>query len=107
MSRSWYRRLEKTVKNEIVALFICPLYKIHSIQIQAVGYHTALASWLCTHKLTLGTINDKIIVVPAAFAALKIAEDRFISVSKSQMLILKLQLLHEHALHRYVYFSLF
>ncbi|OWM73273.1 hypothetical protein CDL15_Pgr001387 [Punica granatum] len=36
----------------------------------------------------------------AAFAALKIAEDRFLSVSKSQMLTVKLQLLHEHALHR-------
>ncbi|XP_057438930.1 anaphase-promoting complex subunit 5-like [Lotus japonicus] len=35
-----------------------------------------------------------------AFSALKIAEEKFLSVSKSQMLQLKLQLLHEHALHR-------
>ncbi|GMY08993.1 anaphase-promoting complex subunit 5 [Fagus crenata] len=35
-----------------------------------------------------------------AFAALKIAEEKFLSVSKSQILILKLQLLHERALHR-------
>ncbi|GAU12320.1 hypothetical protein TSUD_252710 [Trifolium subterraneum] len=34
-----------------------------------------------------------------AFSALKIAEEKFLSVSKSQILILKLQLLHEHALH--------
>ncbi|KAK4578002.1 hypothetical protein RGQ29_028224 [Quercus rubra] len=35
-----------------------------------------------------------------AFAALKIAEEKFLSVSKSRILILKLQLLHERALHR-------
>ncbi|XP_027368120.1 anaphase-promoting complex subunit 5 isoform X2 [Abrus precatorius] len=34
------------------------------------------------------------------FSALKIAEEKFLSVSKSQILMLKLQLLHEHALHR-------
>ncbi|CAJ2634150.1 unnamed protein product [Trifolium pratense] len=34
-----------------------------------------------------------------AFSALKIAEEKFLSVSKSQILLLKLQLLHEHALH--------
>ncbi|XP_010522058.1 PREDICTED: anaphase-promoting complex subunit 5 [Tarenaya hassleriana] len=34
-----------------------------------------------------------------AFAALKIAEEKFLTVSKSRMLSLKLQLLHEHALH--------
>ncbi|XP_022771821.1 anaphase-promoting complex subunit 5 isoform X2 [Durio zibethinus] len=35
-----------------------------------------------------------------AFSALKIAEEKFLSVSKSRILILKLQLLHERALHR-------
>ncbi|EOX93116.1 Anaphase-promoting complex subunit 5 isoform 2 [Theobroma cacao] len=35
-----------------------------------------------------------------AFAALKIAEEKFLCVSKSWILILKLQLLHERALHR-------
>ncbi|KAK7385926.1 hypothetical protein VNO78_31903 [Psophocarpus tetragonolobus] len=35
-----------------------------------------------------------------AFSALKIAEEKFLSVSKSQILLLKLQLLHQHALHR-------
>ncbi|KAF8401913.1 hypothetical protein HHK36_012864 [Tetracentron sinense] len=35
-----------------------------------------------------------------AFAALKVAEDKFLSVSKSRIQLLKLQLLHEHALHR-------
>ncbi|KAL4364485.1 hypothetical protein AHAS_Ahas07G0010800 [Arachis hypogaea] len=35
-----------------------------------------------------------------AFSALKIAEEKFLSVSKSQILLLKLQLLHDHALHR-------
>ncbi|XP_044501315.1 anaphase-promoting complex subunit 5 [Mangifera indica] len=35
-----------------------------------------------------------------AFSALKIAEEKFLSVSKSQILLLKLQLLHERALHR-------
>ncbi|KAE8654930.1 Anaphase-promoting complex subunit 5 [Hibiscus syriacus] len=35
-----------------------------------------------------------------AFAALKIAEEKFLCASKSRILILKLQLLHEHALHR-------
>ncbi|CAA7026406.1 unnamed protein product [Microthlaspi erraticum] len=35
-----------------------------------------------------------------AFAALKIAEEKFVTVSKSKILLLKLQLLHEHALHR-------
>ncbi|OMO49761.1 hypothetical protein COLO4_38399 [Corchorus olitorius] len=35
-----------------------------------------------------------------AFAALKLAEEKFICVSKSRILILKLQLLHERALHR-------
>ncbi|XAR54475.1 hypothetical protein NMG60_11029618 [Bertholletia excelsa] len=35
-----------------------------------------------------------------AFAALKIAEVKFVSVSKSRILLLKLQLLHERALHR-------
>ncbi|CAL5392261.1 unnamed protein product [Camellia sinensis] len=35
-----------------------------------------------------------------AFAALKIAEAKFLSVSKSRILLLRLQLLHEHALHR-------
>ncbi|XP_058195401.1 anaphase-promoting complex subunit 5 [Rhododendron vialii] len=34
-----------------------------------------------------------------AFAAFKIAEEMFMSVSKSRILILKLQLLHERALH--------
>ncbi|KAF7124533.1 hypothetical protein RHSIM_Rhsim12G0010800 [Rhododendron simsii] len=34
-----------------------------------------------------------------AFAAFKIAEEMFLSVSKSRILILKLQLLHERALH--------
>ncbi|KAL5731513.1 hypothetical protein ACHQM5_004234 [Ranunculus cassubicifolius] len=35
-----------------------------------------------------------------AFAALKVAEDKFLSVTKSRMHMLKLQLLHDHALHR-------
>ncbi|XP_062105715.1 anaphase-promoting complex subunit 5 [Humulus lupulus] len=35
-----------------------------------------------------------------AFAALKMAEEKFLTVSKSRILVLKLQLLHEHALHR-------
>ncbi|KAL3849104.1 hypothetical protein ACJIZ3_010986 [Penstemon smallii] len=35
-----------------------------------------------------------------AFAALKIAEEKFLCVSKSRILIAKLQLLHECALHR-------
>uniref|UniRef100_A0A5B6Z0J0 Anaphase-promoting complex subunit 5 n=1 Tax=Davidia involucrata TaxID=16924 RepID=A0A5B6Z0J0_DAVIN len=35
-----------------------------------------------------------------AFSALKIAEEKFLSVSKSRILLLKLQLLHERALHR-------
>ncbi|KAL7128631.1 hypothetical protein ABFS83_13G007300 [Erythranthe nasuta] len=35
-----------------------------------------------------------------AFAALKIAEEKFMCVSKSRILIVKLQLLHEWALHR-------
>ncbi|GMI77048.1 hypothetical protein like AT1G06590 [Hibiscus trionum] len=35
-----------------------------------------------------------------AFAALKIAEEKFLCASKSRILILKLQLLHERALHR-------
>ncbi|KAJ7965051.1 anaphase-promoting complex subunit 5 [Quillaja saponaria] len=35
-----------------------------------------------------------------AFAALKIAEEKFFYVSKSQIFLLKLQLLHERALHR-------
>ncbi|KAK9151069.1 hypothetical protein Syun_009378 [Stephania yunnanensis] len=35
-----------------------------------------------------------------AFNALKVAEDKFISVSKSRIQILKLQLLHDHALHQ-------
>ena len=35
-----------------------------------------------------------------AFAAVKIAEEKFLTVSKSKILLLKLQLLHEHALHR-------
>lgn len=35
-----------------------------------------------------------------AFSALKIAEEKFLSVSKSQILLLKLQLLHDRALHR-------
>ncbi|XP_010475395.1 PREDICTED: anaphase-promoting complex subunit 5 isoform X2 [Camelina sativa] len=34
-----------------------------------------------------------------AFAALKIAEEKFLTVSKSKILLLKLQLLHERALH--------
>ncbi|KAL0004955.1 hypothetical protein SO802_012516 [Lithocarpus litseifolius] len=37
---------------------------------------------------------------PEAFATLKIAEEKFLFVSKSQILILKLQLLHELTLHR-------
>ncbi|KAH9706060.1 Anaphase-promoting complex subunit 5 [Citrus sinensis] len=35
-----------------------------------------------------------------AFSALKIAEEKFLSVSKSRILLLKLQLLHERSLHR-------
>ncbi|CAK9171226.1 unnamed protein product [Ilex paraguariensis] len=35
-----------------------------------------------------------------AFSALKIAEEKFLSVSKSRILLVKLQLLHERALHR-------
>lgn len=35
-----------------------------------------------------------------AFAALKVAEEKFLTVSKSVILLLKLQLLHECALHR-------
>ncbi|XP_052178885.1 anaphase-promoting complex subunit 5 [Diospyros lotus] len=34
-----------------------------------------------------------------AFSSLKIAEEKFLSVSKSRILLLKLQLLHEQALH--------
>ncbi|OIT36539.1 PREDICTED: anaphase-promoting complex subunit 5 [Nicotiana attenuata] len=34
-----------------------------------------------------------------AFAALKLAEEKFLSVSKSQIQLVKLQLLHDHALH--------
>ncbi|KDP35516.1 hypothetical protein JCGZ_08954 [Jatropha curcas] len=35
-----------------------------------------------------------------AFSALKLAEEKFLSVSRSVILVLKLQLLHERALHR-------
>ncbi|KAM7278780.1 hypothetical protein ACFE04_005914 [Oxalis oulophora] len=35
-----------------------------------------------------------------AFSALKVAEEKFVSVSKSRILLLKLQLLHECAFHR-------
>ncbi|KAL1815141.1 hypothetical protein ACET3Z_017715 [Daucus carota] len=35
-----------------------------------------------------------------AFSALRIAEEKFLSVSKSRILLLKLQLLHERALHK-------
>ncbi|EEF29594.1 anaphase-promoting complex subunit 5 isoform X2 [Ricinus communis] len=35
-----------------------------------------------------------------AFSALKVAEEKFLSVSRSVLLLLKLQLLHERALHR-------
>ncbi|KAL3502522.1 hypothetical protein ACH5RR_036971 [Cinchona calisaya] len=35
-----------------------------------------------------------------AFAALKLAEEKFLCVSKSRILLVKLQLLHERALHR-------
>ncbi|CAK7338888.1 unnamed protein product [Dovyalis caffra] len=35
-----------------------------------------------------------------AFAALKVAEEKFLTLSKSVILLLKLQLLHERALHR-------
>ncbi|WZZ19448.1 hypothetical protein YC2023_112537 [Brassica napus] len=35
-----------------------------------------------------------------AFAALTIAEEKFLTVSKSKIMLLKLQLVHEHALHR-------
>ncbi|KAG5591720.1 hypothetical protein H5410_042234 [Solanum commersonii] len=34
-----------------------------------------------------------------AFAALKLAEEKFVSLSKSQIQLVKLQLLHDHALH--------
>ncbi|RVW39582.1 Anaphase-promoting complex subunit 5 [Vitis vinifera] len=34
-----------------------------------------------------------------AFAALKLVEEKFCSISKSRILLLKLQLLHERALH--------
>lgn len=34
-----------------------------------------------------------------AFAALKLAEEKFLSLSKSQIQLVKLQLLHDHALH--------
>ncbi|XP_009588934.1 anaphase-promoting complex subunit 5 [Nicotiana tomentosiformis] len=34
-----------------------------------------------------------------AFAAMKLAEEKFLSVSKSQIQLVKLQLLHDHALH--------
>ncbi|KAL6554441.1 hypothetical protein OROMI_020114 [Orobanche minor] len=43
-------------------------------------------SWLATKKY--------------AFAALRIAEEKFMSVSKSRILLVKLQLLHECSLHR-------
>lgn len=36
-----------------------------------------------------------------AFAALRIAEEKFMCVSKSRILLVKLELLHECALHRY------
>ncbi|RID48929.1 hypothetical protein BRARA_I05402 [Brassica rapa] len=35
-----------------------------------------------------------------AFAAFTIAEEKFLTVSKSKIMLLKLQLVHEHALHR-------
>ncbi|XP_031119783.1 anaphase-promoting complex subunit 5 [Ipomoea triloba] len=35
-----------------------------------------------------------------AFAALKIAEEKFLCISKSRIQLVKLQLLHEHALHQ-------
>ncbi|KAM7497686.1 hypothetical protein LguiA_022100 [Lonicera macranthoides] len=35
-----------------------------------------------------------------ALAALKVAEEKFLSISKSRILLIKLQLLHEQALHR-------
>lgn len=42
--------------------------------------------------------------ISEAFAALKIAEEKFLCVSKSMILLVKLQLLHERALHRYFMF---
>ncbi|WVY90510.1 hypothetical protein V8G54_036024 [Vigna mungo] len=59
-------------------------------------------------SLRFGMIYEESFVDPitycfcglVAFSALKIAEEKFLSVSKSQILLLKLQLLHEHALHR-------
>lgn len=41
-----------------------------------------------------------------AYVAFRIVEEKFHVISKSRVSILKLQLLHELALHRYVFFGI-
>ncbi|GKV15437.1 hypothetical protein SLEP1_g26231 [Rubroshorea leprosula] len=74
-------------------------------QVHALVYATCFADTSSSLDATL--VHVKLIQHLAifkgykeAFAALKIAEEKFLCISKSRILILKLQLLHERALHR-------
>lgn len=61
-----------------------------------IKYYTVLV----TCGKSLMTCISFVYICLEAFCALKIAAEKFLSVSKSRILLLKLQLLHERALHR-------
>ncbi|KAE8695230.1 Anaphase-promoting complex subunit 5 [Hibiscus syriacus] len=64
------------------------------------GNGTIMGSWKWHNYGLLQPGPGWVVTGLDAFAALKIAEEKFLCVSKSRILILKLQLLHERALHR-------
>ncbi|KAJ6846715.1 anaphase-promoting complex subunit 5 isoform X1 [Iris pallida] len=75
------------------------------VRINSLAYITCFADASSSAELSLAYV--KLIQYLAvfkgykeAFIALKLAEEKFLSVSKSRLQLLKLQLLHERALHR-------
>ncbi|CAN4127928.1 unnamed protein product [Withania somnifera] len=75
------------------------------VRMNALLYATCFAdsSSLDDMALAYGKLIQHLAVFKGykeAFAALKLAEDKFLSLSKSQIQLVKLQLLHDHALHR-------
>lgn len=106
-----------TIFSFVIILQIWAFSKLAGIEIFWGGYYCCdwlakwiFVTWICNNDRNWHCILAAIVfrvrflllcASAEALSALRLVEERFVSISKSRIRLLKLQLLHDHALHRY------
>ncbi|KAK4365010.1 hypothetical protein RND71_016368 [Anisodus tanguticus] len=102
----WIKNLKKPKGSSY--LFRATAWEVYGsaplARMNALLYATCFVDSLSLDDLALayGKLIQHLVVFNGykeAFAALKLSEEKFLSLSKSQIQLVKLQLLHDHALH--------